>query len=256
MKDTPKKSAIIIAIGDELLSGRIEDHNTNFLIQRLNDQGIVINYCLIIPDDISIIAETIFSYHNKATWLFVSGGLGPTHDDVTMEGIAKAFEEPLVCNTLLSNIIKQRFGEKCTESHLKMAYVPEGTELISARKQNLPVIQYKNIFVFPGVPELLQHLFLSVIDKFQGSKTWSKELLFDVDEGTIAERLKEILKRFSGLKIGSYPVVVNNRSLVKIVLQHGDQDRLIEAEKYAVSSLGRNIIEQPGIKNPSIPGTS
>ncbi len=253
MKNTSIKSAIIIAIGDELLSGMTTDHNTSFLIRKLNDQGVGVKSCLTIPDDIDIISETISSYYHRATWIFLSGGLGPTHDDVTLEGVAKAFNVPIVCNTVLSNMIKQRFGKKCTESHLKMAYVPEGTKLITARKQNLPIIQYENIYIFPGVPGLLQHLFLSIAEKFQGNRSWTKELLLDVDEGTIAIKLKNILKQFSGLKIGSYPVVVDNRPLVKIVLQHESQKELLEAEEYAISSLGQGVLEKSGGETASTP---
>ncbi len=224
----PRNSAVIITIGDELLSGRIEDQNTGFLIKQLNLQGISIECCLIIPDDVEIIANVISVYAPKTTWLFLSGGLGPTHDDVTLEGVAKAFDTVLERKSEISEFIESRYGDRCTEDHLKMADIPKGAELIKVTTHNFPILRFKNLIIFPGIPKLLQHLFNSIRDMFQGERTWEQELLLETDEGIIANELAMQENKFRGLKIGSYPVVINNQPLVKIVLKHKSREMLVE----------------------------
>ena len=233
-----KKTAAIVTIGDELLAGKTIDQNTGFLITHLSQQGIIVRCAVTIPDDIDLIVESVKTLSARVNWTFVSGGLGPTHDDMTIEAIAKAFEAPLVTNQILVGKIRKMFGESCTEGHLKMANVPEGTVLIELAHQKIPIIQFRNIFVFPGVPELMNHLFLQIKDRFIGEILPEVELLLKADEGVIAEDLKQTIVNFPGIKIGSYPSILRGGFSIKLILQHKNKETLEKAVLYLKNRVG------------------
>lgn len=221
-----KSTAAIIVIGDEILSGRVKDENSPFLIKHLTRQGVLVQICVTIPDDISVIANTIYECHKKYKWVFTAGGIGPTHDDVTMEGIAKAFGVKLAQNEDLSRLIKDVYGIKFRKEHLKMASVPEKTKLLYSQKSRFPVLTYENIIIFPGVPEFLKAIYISIRSHFQGEKTHSRTIDTYLEEAEIAELLKETIQKFPGLKIGSYPLTRNSKYSVKLVLQHENKEIL------------------------------
>ena len=233
-----KSTAAIIVIGDEILSGRVKDENSPFLIKQLTKQGVLVQICVSIPDEIAVISNTIYECHKKYKWVFTAGGIGPTHDDITMEGIAKAFGVKLIQNDELGQLIKDVYGIKFRKEHLKMAKVPEGIKLLYSQKSRFPVLTYENIIIFPGVPEFLKAIYISIRGHFQGEKIHSNTIDTYLEEAEIAELLKETIQKFPGLKIGSYPLTRKSKYSVKLVLQHENKEVLSSGMIFLSKKLG------------------
>lgn len=240
MKQQDSTAGIVI-IGDEILSGRFEDENSPFLIKQLTSQGVSVRYCLTIPDDREIIAKTIREYSGLVDWLFTSGGIGPTPDDITMESLALAFDVPLVEHKEIRALIRKMYGDQFTAEHLRMAMVPEGTRLMETERPNIPVLQFRNITIFPGVPEFLRAIFKLIKHRFQGVVKPVVELNLVVDEVQITGDLNETLKRFPGLKLGSYPCYTKDSIRVKIIMEHKESDILSEAKAFLEERVGGYI---------------
>jgi molybdenum cofactor synthesis domain-containing protein len=226
---TIDSSAAIITIGDELLSGKIKDQNSGFLLRQLSKRGVKVRYCVMIPDEVDVIKKIVLEYSAIVRWVFISGGLGPTPDDLTMESIAAAFGLPLIEEPLLAKIIKKLYGKTCTPEHMRMAKVPEGTELIVTSEPNIPVIQFRNMFIFPGVPEFLKSMFFLIESQFRGAIGFLKELNVRVDEGIITKDLQEFVSQYPGVQLGSYPTYDVEGSRVKLILEHEDENYLNKA---------------------------
>jgi len=236
-----ENTAGIIIIGDEILSGRYDDENSPFLIKQLTSQGVSVRYCLTIPDDREIIAKTIREYSGLVTWLFTSGGIGPTPDDITMESIAHAFDVPLIEHEEIRDRIQTRYGSKCTPEHLRMANVPKGTLLLKTQRPNIPILQFQNITIFPGVPEFLKAIFLLIKDRFKGVVNPVAELNRVVDAADITGYLNETLKRFPDLKLGSYPCYTEDAIRVKIIMEHKEAETLANAKDFFEGKVGAYI---------------
>ncbi len=234
-------TAGIVIIGDEILSGRVKDQNSPFLIKELADQGVQVRYCLTIPDELPVIAKTVSEYAPSVTWMFTAGGIGPTHDDITMEGIAKAFKTPLVVSSKLEEMIKTAYGDRCKPEHLKMAQIPDGTKLVISKKPRFPIIQFQNIIILPGVPEFLKALFTSIKDKFQGEKRHAKELCILTEEGEITSILNRAIELYPGVKIGSYPCFKDQDCIVKLIVEHQSQAELDKVADFFEKELGEFI---------------
>ena len=155
------KTAGIIIIGDEILSGKVQDCNAFFMAKELWAHGIHLSRISVIPDDVDQIAEEVRIYSIKFDYVFTSGGIGPTHDDVTIEGIAKAFNVKIIIDDTLKGIVENKMGTLSPEK-LKMAEAPEGSELVTNGNLSFPLIKFKNIYIFPGIPELLRKKFFAI----------------------------------------------------------------------------------------------
>lgn len=223
------KTAGIFVIGDEILSGRTEDLNSPFLIKELNGKGVEVKYCFTLPDDPNTIAHFAMNYSEDVSWVFTSGGIGPTPDDVTMVAFSLAFNVPLVSHTILARQIKKYYQEKCTPEHMKMAMVPEGTSLIQNAKTDLHALHFKNIYFLPGVPDFFTKVFLGIQDEFIGDLKPNREIDLVTDEGWITGSLEQTLALFPEIKIGSYPSFSKGTQKVKIVLEHKDEGYLDKA---------------------------
>ncbi|MFH2130456.1 MAG: competence/damage-inducible protein A [bacterium] len=238
-----QNTAAIIIIGDEILSGRFEDQNSPFLIKQLASQGVCVKYCITIPDDREIIARIALEYSGRVDWVFTSGGIGPTPDDITMESLALAFKVPLINHPEIEERIRNMFGNRCTPEHLNMALVPEGTLLLKTSRPHIPVLQFRNITIFPGVPEFLRAIFLLIKDRFQGVINPVAEINLAGDEGEITEYLEQTLLQFPDLKLGSYPCYLEDGVTVKIVMEHRDQEYLSNARTFLTEKVVDYVIK-------------
>ncbi len=230
------KTAGIIIIGDEILSGKTKDDNSFFMAQELWSHGIYLRRICVIPDSIEDIAETIRDFSEKFDYVFTSGGIGPTHDDVTIEGISRAFNVKPVIDKTLKEFLEAKQGS-LTPEQLKMAEVPNGAELITDGTIGFPLIKFKNIFIFPGVPQLLRKKFFVIEKLFNEPRIYLKNIFINESESNIAPLLNEIVKKYKDVKIGSYPEIDNDEYRVKITLESHD----ILCLKKAVESLLEKI---------------
>ena len=202
-------TAGIIIIGDEILSGRTKDTNINWIANELNIIGIRLVEARIIADDIDTIVETINSFTKKFSYVFSCGGIGPTHDDITTECIAKAFDIKIEVNKDALRRLEVHYKKlkvELNESRIKMAKIPIGAELIDNPVSSAPGYIVKNVYVLPGVPKILQAMFTGLEDKICGINNMiSKNIIVHSAEGEIADFLENIQNEFNEVSIGSYP---------------------------------------------------
>jgi molybdenum cofactor synthesis domain-containing protein len=204
----------IIIIGDEILSGKFRDENTPWLIDRCKQLNLTVQSIRIIPDDLEIIARSVSEESTSSRYVFTTGGVGPTHDDMTFAGVAKAFNVKLVRNKRLEELIVSWFGELASADTWKMAEIPECAILIENTDRTPPQIVVNNVYIFPGVPKLLQRKFKSIENHFVGGESFHSKLSFNVRESRIATDLRLIQENHPQVDIGSYPRFDEEISLI------------------------------------------
>lgn len=237
------KTAAIVIIGDEILSGRIEDCNSLFFSKELRKLGVSVKHIAVISDDTEEIAETLRRSSGKYDYVFTSGGIGPTHDDITIEGVAKAFNVNVVKDPELEKIILERYKDGAAEAAMKMAEIPEGAELIKDGDLGFPLIVFRNVFIFPGIPEYLKNKFEAIKETFREKPFYSRTLCVNQHESNIAHILGDAEKLFESVKIGSYPSVGKGTMRIKIVIESKDGEIVDKAFDYIKNLLDPNTIE-------------
>ncbi len=220
------KTAGIIIIGDEILSGKIQDSNSQFMVKELRLHGIDVRRISVVPDDIYEIAREIKRFSKRFDYVFTSGGIGPTHDDVTIKGVAKAFNVKIVLNEFIKKFLYKRFGKHLTSEQLKIAEVPEGAELIKNGTIKFPIILFRNVYILPGIPEFLEKKFFVIEKLFDEPPFLLKKVYVKEYESKIAPYLNLIVKKHKKVKIGSYPVVGNKDYHVMVTLESQDDKSL------------------------------
>ena len=202
-----KLTAGVIIIGDEILSGRTIDTNSNFIAKQLIEAGIKLEEIKIIQDDRDIIIKDIIHFHKNFTYVFTTGGIGPTHDDITSESISLAFNQKYCLHPQAFKILEEYYPKgEFNEGRQRMAKMPENSKLILNPMTAAPGFIIKNIYVLPGVPEIMKKMFLNVLQTIK--KNDPKKVLTiktNLYESIIAEDLSSIQKKYSECSIGSYP---------------------------------------------------
>lgn len=211
-------TAAVIIIGAEVLSGKVQDANGPHLIRALRDRGIALLEIRVIGDDVDIIADAVRAMSAKADFVFTTGGIGPTHDDVTVEGVAKAFGTRVTLEPRIVALLKERWGENVEPVKLRLAEVPEGAEVQLEEGEFVPVIRYQNVWVFPGVPGLMRQCFDRMSDALPRSALHTDALMLQVSESSIAGALYDIQAAFPEVAIGSYPRFSAGRWRVKVTV--------------------------------------
>ena len=210
-------TAAIIIIGNEILSGKFVDENSPWLIRACTSRGVRVQSVRIIPDDIETIARVVKSDAAAFDLVFTTGGVGPTHDDCTIAAVARAFDVGLYRHPQLVERLKSWFGDSIEAAALRMADIPENAELIPTSPQMAPQLKVENVYVFPGVPRLLQKKFSAIMHLFHGPERYSKRVPLNSRESTIAEQLEEIQLQHPDVSIGSYPRFGETPSLILTV---------------------------------------
>ncbi|MBF0591466.1 MAG: competence/damage-inducible protein A [Nitrospirae bacterium] len=234
-------TAGIIIIGDEILSGKVEECNSLFLSRGLRARGVNVCRICIIPDEVDEIAAEVRGFSDRYDYVFTSGGLGPTHDDVTIEGIAKGFSVRVVVEPHLRSILDRRYGDRVTPERLKMAEVPEGGELITDKALEFPLIRYKNVFIFPGIPQYLRDKFNVIEHMFIAPSILLKRVYVNEYESEIAPMLNDIVRDNKGVKIGSYPIMHNSEHRVMLTIESVDEAALTVAVEALLKGLGAKV---------------
>lgn len=214
-------TAGIVIIGDEILSGKFADENAVFLIAELRALGVDLKRIAIIPDEPDDIAATVTDFAARFDHVFTSGGVGPTHDDVTIEAIARGFGVRVVREPELERRVRAYWGAKLPEANLRLADVPEGCELVygDARDQVWPVVAYKNVYILPGVPALFKRKFVEIRNRFRTEPVTVARVYVDADEGQIAGDLDAVVAAFASVKLGSYPRFSESEFRVLLTLE-------------------------------------
>ncbi|XP_070557327.1 FAD synthase-like [Ptychodera flava] len=250
---TSETTAGIIIIGDEILKGHTQDTNSFFLCKQLYSLGVKVERVSVIADSLAAISKEISEFSSNYTHVITAGGIGPTHDDITFEGAAKAFNEQLVPHPTLVELCRKYFGQDAPldSPKLKMAYVPSSAELHfgfdanTGERSRYPVISAHNVFMFPGIPTLLERGFNFVKCNFQGSKVMFhlREIYLNSDEVSIAPILNEFnSKHKDTIQLGSYPEWFNTYYRVKLTLESHSEDKLDAAHQELLSKLPSDIV--------------
>lgn len=237
----PKQAAILI-IGNEILSGKIQDSNSAYLAKELRSLGVELREIRIIPDEVTRIAEAVRDFSERFEFVFTSGGVGPTHDDVTMEGIARAFGQKVVRHPNLTKILESWYKHELNEDRLKMAEVPEGSRFLAEDKLSFPAIAFRNVFIFPGVPEIFREKFQAIRESFRETPYYLKNVYVKMPEGKLASYLNQLLKQHPDLLLGSYPEMNNPGYRVKVTLESKKSSYLEEALQNLTRALPPDAI--------------
>jgi molybdenum cofactor synthesis domain-containing protein len=223
------KTAGIILIGNEILSGKIRDENAAYLCRELRALGVDVRRIAVIPDEVGLIADEVAAFSKAFDLVFTSGGVGPTHDDVTIEGVARAMTVPVVRHPDLVALLERYYRGNVTEAALRMAEIPEGAELVTGGTLRFPTILMRNVYVLPGVPEIFRQKFDALRERFRDQPIHLKNVFVRIGEGLLAEYLNGLLHSFPLLQLGSYPEFSNPEYQVKVTLESRDRGYLDQA---------------------------
>ncbi len=226
-----KYTAALLVIGNEILSGRTQDKNINWIAVKLGERGITLSEVRVVPDIEGRVVEAVVTLSGQCDYVFTTGGIGPTHDDITAECMAKAFKAPLAQDPEAYAMLKAHYGEQnLTPARLKMALVPAGARLIPNPVSGAPGFALGNVFVMAGVPRIMQAMLDHVLANLKGGAlVLSETITCDLPESRIAEGLAEIQGRWPEVEIGSYPHFQDGNFGVSLVLRSIHQDQLKEA---------------------------
>ncbi|HIJ43181.1 MAG: molybdopterin-binding protein [Rhodospirillales bacterium] len=240
MSDKAIVTACLIIIGNEILSGRTEDANLAFLGRQLNELGIRLAEARIIADDEAAIVEAVNQCRRRFDYVLTTGGIGPTHDDITSAAIAKAFGVSLERNAeALALLDRQYLKKDQNEARLKMADIPAGATLVENSVSRAPGYQIENVFVMAGVPKIMRAMFDDFKDRLKGGeKVLSETVTVFISEGAVAEKLAAVQARHRQVEIGSYPFVRDGKPGVSLVLRHTDAEHIEKAAADVREMLG------------------
>jgi molybdenum cofactor synthesis domain-containing protein len=240
MKNT--RTAGIIIIGNEILSGKVRDINSYYLVCELRALGVEVKRISVIPDDIEIIGVEVAAFSGTYDYVFTAGGVGPTHDDVTMAGIAKGFGVNLVSHDGIKNILYSRYKDLVNSSVLKMTEVPEGSDIDFQGNMRFPVVSFKNVIIFPGIPEYMQNKFSIIKEKFRSSVFHLKRLYLNCHESNIAEILTGVAEEYKEVTFGSYPILGKPDFKVIITAETKSEELLKTALDELIKRLPDDIL--------------
>ena len=230
-KNTSPNAAILI-IGNEILSGRTKDLNSSYLAQRLLSIGISVGEIRVVSDKKAAIIAALNTLRERYDYVFTSGGIGPTHDDITSDCVAEAFGVSLRINDEAKKILISYYAKENTElnqARLRMARIPTGAFLIENPISKAPGFQISNVFVLAGVPKIFQAMVEKILQKLACEKPIiSKTVTKDKPEGEIAEKLAQIASRFPEVSIGSYPFETNGIIGTNIVVTHRNENTILK----------------------------
>ena len=249
MKKTKEKvNAAIIIIGNEILSGRTQDVNVVAISLWLNDLGVKLDEVRVIPDIENSIIQTINEVRKKFKYVFTTGGIGPTHDDITSQSIAKAFNLKYGYHKEAYAILEKYYGkEKFSSGRKKMAMMPLKASLILNPSSGAPGFILDNVYCLPGVPSILKSMLGGLKNKIKGGKKiLSKTISINTVESEIAKSLENVQYKFKKVDIGSYPFFRLGKIGVSIVVRSSDKKKIDDCYKEIVNFLKKKKINMTG----------
>lgn len=244
-----KKTAAVIVIGNEILSGRTHDVNTNFIAKAMTAKGIQLTEARVVPDDFDLIIEAVNLMRERYDYVFTTGGIGPTHDDMTAEAIARAFGVKLVQHESAYQMLLDYYKDPAllNDARLKMTYLPEGSDMIINKVTGAPGFKIGNVYAMAGVPKIMQAMVESLLPSLAGGvKIYSISVTVNLVESQIADILQKLEEDNDGVEIGSYPSFKEGIGKVSAVIRGADKEKLEHVSKalqHAFIDLGGSILE-------------
>jgi molybdenum cofactor synthesis domain-containing protein len=224
-------TAVVIIIGNEILSGRTRDANLSFLGRRCDELGILLQEARVIKDDEATIINTVNVCRKQYDYVFTTGGIGPTHDDITTAAVARAFQVELERNAAAVAAMEKYYPPgMLNEARLKMADIPRGARLIDNPVSGAPGVQMENVFVFAGVPLIMQAMFDGITDRLTGGPpVLTQSVRTNLTEGVLAEGLARVQEGYANVSIGSYPYFRAGKLGVNLVMRSIDDSAVHDA---------------------------
>ena len=219
-------------IGNEILSAKVADENGPWLSRELRGLGVDLRRIETVPDEVPVIVDSIRRALASAKWVFTSGGIGPTHDDVTIAAVAQCFGRRVVPEERILSALRAHLGERLNPALRRLADVPEGATVEWSPGSLFPVVSLENVAVLPGPPVLFKEGFARIRDRYRAAPIFSRALYFGVGEGTLAEHLDATVARFASVSIGSYPRFGDADHRVKVTFDGRDQTEVRRAADF------------------------
>lgn len=239
-------TAAVLVIGDEILSGRTKEANAGYIAEILTASGIRLHEVRVVADDEQDIVDALNALRSRYTYVFTTGGIGPTHDDITAESIAKAFCVGIDVDERALSLMRPYYearGVELTPSRLRMARIPHGAELIRNRITAAPGFRMQNVFVLAGVPSIMQVMLDAVLPHLRtGQKILSETIKVAAPEGDIADLFTEHAGEHPGVTMGSYPSFADGKIRCELVLRSIDAQKLTAALSALQQKLEENGI--------------
>lgn len=238
----PDPTAAVLVLGDEILSGEVPDENAAYLARRLWETGVAVERISFLPDRRAVIAAEVGALAPRLTYVFVSGGIGPTHDDRTRAAVADGLGRRLVVHGQAEAFLLGGYGASLTEADAAVAELPEGSELLLGSQTRAFGFQTANVYVFPGVPFLLRDIFERLAPRLEAAPYLVRELWTDSKEGEYSRSLERVQERFPAVRIGSYPTSVAGRYRARILLRCRDAGDLAACERAVYEILAAGAV--------------
>jgi molybdenum cofactor synthesis domain-containing protein len=219
------KTASVLIVGDEVLAGEVRDANGPYLVERLTALGTRVVRVVTVPDREPDVVGELRHLRGMADAVLVSGGIGPTHDDVTRPSVAAALGVPLEQHEEAADRIRRWYGDKTTDAELSMSFLPRGSRLLSGLRTGTFGFAVASVYVMPGVPSLLRDIAEGMADEFRGAPLHREEVHTDLREGEISDDLTRLQSHALDVAIGSYPHLDGGRWSTKVVVRSTDAER-------------------------------
>ncbi len=234
----PARTAAALLIGNELLSGKIHEGNLVNLARTLRALGVKLCRAVMVPDEMDVIAKEVRALSDAHDVVFTSGGVGPTHDDITIEAIALGFGVRAVVHPEFEALLHAVYGAKMTEGHLRMALVPEGAELVRHEETRWPTVLMRNVWILPGVPEAFRMKLAVVRARVHGATRFvTREIFTNIDEPDLKPLLDRVVASHPDVDIGSYPKWFDSRYKTKVTFDATDEGKVEAAVRDFLSLL-------------------
>jgi molybdenum cofactor synthesis domain-containing protein len=234
--------AAALVIGNEILSGKVQDANVLELARALRGLGVSLERVVVVMDDVETIVREVRALAGEYDWLFTSGGVGPTHDDVTIEAVARAFGVRVVSAPDMEAMLRAHYRERLTDGHLRMALVPEGASLEVTDEVAWPTVRFRNVWLMPGIPEVFRMKLPVVVARLReaGHRAFvSRAVYVKMDEGELKPLLDRVVGDFADVAVGSYPKWRGEDYRTKLTFDGRDEARVAAARDAFVALLPR-----------------
>ena len=230
-------TAAIVIIGNEVLSAKVADENGPWLAKQLRELGVELRRIETVPDEIPLIVDAVLRARASARWVFTSGGIGPTHDDVTIAALAQALGRKVVHDPRSLALLEAKFGARMNAARRRLAEVPEGAVLVWNEASLFPVITVENLVVLPGVPAAFREGFTWIRERYRAAPIFARAVYLGLGEGRLAEHLDATVAVYPAVGIGSYPRFDDADHRVKVTFDGRSQDEVRAARDFLVARL-------------------
>ena len=240
--EAPRTAAALI-IGNEILTGKIQEANVALLARELFALGIELRRVVVCQDDVATIAEDLETLRSRHDYVVTSGGVGPTHDDVTLKAVARCFGCPIVRSRELESMIRELVREEVSDGHLRMADIPEGASLVHTPDVRWPTVVMDNVYILPGVPKIFAMKLPVLRQQLQASEPFLSRAVYTLCRETdLAALLDRLSAEHAGVNIGSYPVIGDYPYRVRLTFDSQDASAIERAVEALLGSLPEEMI--------------